>query len=53
MMSEAIVHKLARMSWILGRFRLIYVSAQYDTQVWQVAELPQVADSIHVISSRM
>jgi len=37
----------------LGRFRLIYVSAQFDTQVWQVAELPNVADAIHVITNRM
>src|SRR3569833_1879822 len=37
----------------LGRFRLIYVTAQFDTQVWQVAELPNVADAIHVITNRM
>jgi len=37
----------------LGRFRLIYLSAQFDTQVWQVAELPEVTDSIHVITSQM
>ena len=36
-----------------GRFRLIYVSAQFDTQVWQVAGLPHVADSIHDVTSRM
>jgi AcrR family transcriptional regulator len=37
----------------LGRFRLIYVSAQFDTQVWQVAGLPQLADTIHMTTSRM
>jgi AcrR family transcriptional regulator len=37
----------------LGRFRLIYVSAQFDTQVWQVAGLPQLADSIHAATGRM
>lgn len=37
----------------LGRFRLIYVSAQFDTQLWQVAGLPMVADAIHDITSRM
>ena len=37
----------------LGRFRLIYLSAQFDTQVWQVAELPQVTDAIHEITSQM
>ncbi len=37
----------------LGRFRLIYVSAQFDTQVWQVAGLPQLADLIHATTSRM
>ncbi len=37
----------------LGRFRLIYVSAQFDTQVWQVAELPRVAAPIHAATGRM
>lgn len=37
----------------LGRFRLIYVSAQFDTQVWQIAGLPQLADPIHATTSRM
>lgn len=37
----------------LGRFRLIYVTAQYDAQIWQVADLPQVTDRIHVATSRM
>ena len=37
----------------LGRFRLIYVSAQFDTQVWQVAGIPQLADSIHQATGRM
>ena len=37
----------------LGRFRLIYVTAQFDPLIWQVAELPQVADRIHVATSRM
>ena len=37
----------------LGRFRLIYLSALFDTLVWQVAELPEVTDSIHVITSQM
>lgn len=37
----------------LGRFRLIYVAAQFDTQVWQVAGLPHVADSIHATTGRM
>ena len=37
----------------LGRFRLIYLSAQFDTQVWHVAELPEVTDSIHLITSQM
>jgi hypothetical protein len=37
----------------LGRFRLIYLSAQFDTQVWQVAELPEVTEAIHEITSQM
>jgi AcrR family transcriptional regulator len=37
----------------LGRFRLIYMAAQFDTQVWQVAGLPEVAGSIHAATSRM
>lgn len=37
----------------LGRFRLVYVSAQFDTQVWQVAGLPQLATSIHTATGRM
>ena len=37
----------------LGRFRLIYVTGQFDTQVWQVAELPEVAQAIHDATSRM
>ncbi len=37
----------------LGRFRLVYVSAQFDTQIWQVADLPQVADPIHATTSQM
>jgi AcrR family transcriptional regulator len=37
----------------IGRFRLIYMSAQFDTQVWQVAELPEVTDSIHLITGQM
>ena len=37
----------------LGRFRLIYVSAQFDTQIWQVSDLPQVTDAIHDITGRM
>ena len=37
----------------IGRFRLICVVAQFDTQVWQVAGLPQLADSIHATTSRM
>jgi AcrR family transcriptional regulator len=37
----------------LGRFRLIYVAAQFDTQVWQVSGLAQLSDSIHATTSRM
>jgi AcrR family transcriptional regulator len=37
----------------LGRFRLIYVTAQFDPQIWQVAELPRIADRIHAATSRM
>lgn len=37
----------------LGRFRLIYVTAQFDPQIWQVAELPQITDRIHASTSRM
>jgi AcrR family transcriptional regulator len=37
----------------LGRFRLIYVTAQFDPQIWQVAELPEITDRIHTATSRM
>jgi AcrR family transcriptional regulator len=37
----------------LGRFRLIYVTAQFDRQIWQVADLPGIADRIHAATSRM
>jgi AcrR family transcriptional regulator len=37
----------------LGRFRLIYVAAQFDTQIWQVADLPHVTDDIHEATGRM
>jgi AcrR family transcriptional regulator len=37
----------------LGRFRLIYVTAQFDPQIWQVAELPQITDRIHTATTRM
>ena len=37
----------------LGRFRLIYAVAQFDTQIWAVADLPQVAGSIHAATDRM
>jgi AcrR family transcriptional regulator len=37
----------------LGRFRLIYVTAQFDPQIWQVAELPEIADRIHAATGRM
>ncbi|HVY43856.1 MAG TPA: TetR/AcrR family transcriptional regulator [Hyphomicrobiaceae bacterium] len=37
----------------LGRFRLIYAVAQFDTQIWTVAELPQVAGSVHAVTDRM
>ena len=37
----------------LGRFRLIYVVAQFDTEIWKVADLPHVTDPIHAATSRM
>jgi AcrR family transcriptional regulator len=37
----------------LGRFRLIYITAQFDPQIWQVAELPDITDRIHAATSRM
>lgn len=37
----------------LGRFRLIYVTAQFDPEIWQVAELPEITDRIHAATSRM
>jgi AcrR family transcriptional regulator len=37
----------------LGRFRLIYVTAQFDPQIWQVAELPEITDRIHAATRRM
>lgn len=37
----------------LGRFRLIYVTAQFDPQIWQVAQLPEITDRIHATTSRM
>jgi AcrR family transcriptional regulator len=37
----------------LGRFRLIYAVAQFDTQIWEVADLPRVADSVHSATDRM
>jgi len=37
----------------LGRFRLIYVTAQFDPQIWQVADLPEIADRIHAATSKM
>lgn len=37
----------------IGRFRLIYVTAQFDSQIWQEAELPEIADRIHLATSRM
>lgn len=37
----------------LGRFRLIYVTAQFDPQIWQVAELPEITDRIHAATDRM
>ncbi len=37
----------------LARFRLIYVSAQYDLGAWQAAELPALADSIHAATGPM
>ena len=37
----------------LGRFRLIYVTAQFDPQIWQVAELATINDRIHAATSRM
>jgi AcrR family transcriptional regulator len=37
----------------LGRFRLIYAAAQFDTQIWEVAGLPQVSGDIHAATTRM
>lgn len=37
----------------LGRFRLLYASAQFDTQAWQAVELPQIADTVHQTTGRM
>ena len=37
----------------LGRFRLIYVTAQFDPQIWQVAELDEITDRINAATSRM
>jgi AcrR family transcriptional regulator len=37
----------------LGRFRLIYAAAQFDTQIWAVADLPQMAGSVHAATDRM
>jgi AcrR family transcriptional regulator len=37
----------------LGRFRLVYAVAQFDTQIWAVADLPQVAGSVHAATDRM
>ncbi len=37
----------------LGRFRLIYAVAQFDPQIWQVAGLPHIADSVHQTTDRM
>jgi AcrR family transcriptional regulator len=37
----------------LGRFRLIYVTGQFDTQIWQVAGLPELAQPIHTATSKM
>jgi len=37
----------------VGRFRLIYITGQFDPLIWQVAELPQVSDRIHAATSRM
>ncbi len=37
----------------LGRFRLIYAVAQFDPQIWQVAELPRIADNVHETTGRM
>ncbi len=37
----------------LGRFRMIYVAAQFDPETWQVSEVPKFSDRIHVATSRM
>lgn len=37
----------------LGRFRLIYAVAQFDTDIWKVAELPEIAGAIHAATNRM
>lgn len=37
----------------LGRFRLIYISAQQDLDAWRVAELPVLADAIHAATGQM
>ena len=37
----------------LGRFRLIYAVAQFDTQVWEIADLPKFTDAIHTATGPM
>ena len=37
----------------LGRFRLIYVTAQFDTQIWQIASEPSLAHSVHAATDQI
>lgn len=37
----------------LGRFRMVYVAAQFDPETWQVSEVPKFSDRIHAATGRM